>query len=159
MSTTKEQVKEKIKNTIDDRIVVKRFIYYIFDDSTKNALLYQDTSLSQEWTNPDTKELITLKDVAFYYDGIPVYITIKEFNMSVGFDLETHGNDNKTLVMKGYTPYEMEAVLTSQTTNRLFRTIKKLDSPMIIAIFLSWVICILATVLTCTTIFNVMRGV
>lgn len=156
--STKDRVKQYIRENINERIVIKRLIYYIFDDKTRNALLYQDTALQNDWKNPDTNELYTLKDVAMYYDGIPVYIVKKGFNFSIGFDFETHGKDNIKLVEKGYTPDDMEAVLNSQTTNRLFRTIRKLDTSMIIAFILSHILSIVITILVCVLIVHQIYG-
>jgi len=155
---TKERIKQQIKENLSDRIIVKRLIYYIFDSETRNAVLYQDASLENEWDNPDTKELYTLKDVAMYHDGIPVYIIKKGFNFSVGFDFKTNSEKNMKLVEKGYTPEDMSAVLTSQTTNRLFRTIRKLDTSMIFAILFLNVISILVTVIVSMTIVNAVYG-
>jgi len=162
----KQSVMSKLSEFSLDKIEVKRIIYYFFDYDTKNAIMYKDTNLINEWTNPDTNELFTLNDVAMYHDGIPVYILIKGFNMSVGFDLEARksvdSKGNKVrfmdLVIKGYNAGDMEAVLTSQTTNRLFKTIKKLDTSIWIAIVLSWVVCILGTSFIATIIVNAIYG-
>jgi len=142
--------------------VVKRIIFYIFDPETRNAMMYQDTSLQNEWDNPDTNELYTLKDVAMYYDGIPVYIVLKGVNFSVGFNfvgdpyIDENGKEYYLydLVQKGYAPEDMSAVLTSQTTNRLFRTIRKLDNSMILAFILWSFSLVITTVFICTTISN-----
>jgi len=160
---TKERIKQEIKEKFNERIVVKRLIYYIFDYKTRNSVLYQDTTLENEWSNPDTKELYTLKDVAFYYDGIPVYIVLKGINFSVGFDfvgdpyIDKDGKEYYLydLVQKGYSPEDMEAVLTSQTTNRLFRTIRKLDTSMLLAIGFLNILSVVITVLVYQTIIPI----
>lgn len=140
----KNKAKDLIEKAINQNIVVKRLIYYFYDWKTKNAVLYKDTSLQEVWNNEQTEETFSLGEVAFYYEGIPVYFVIRGFNFSVGLDFN---ESNRKLVEKEYTTNDIYAKLQSQYIDRVFKQANKVDSRWIFTIVVLCSLCIACTVI------------
>lgn len=140
----KNKAKDLIEKAINQNIVVKRLIYYFYDWKTKNAVLYKDTSLQEVWNNEQTEETFSLNEVAFYYEGIPVYFVIRDFNISVGLDFF---DDNRKLVEKGYSASDVHAKIQSQYIDRVFKQANKVDTRWIFTIIVLCSLCIACTVI------------
>lgn len=137
--------KEEIENT-KKQVIEKRYIFYFFDRETKNAILYPDYELKENWRNKDTNELFSLGKPAFYFEGLPVYFIIRDFNFSIELDFR---NENQKLVERDYRPIDMDAKLNSQVLNRLLRLVRKMDKTTWIAILLFGVVVSMTTLLCC----------
>ncbi len=136
---------------MDKKIVYKAKVLYFFDSETLNCEVKYLVEITPNLRLKDTQETFKLDTPAYYENGIPIFIILRDFPSSISLSF-MEKEKRKELTEKGYSASEIDAKLTSVYTNHIFR--KSAIEPKIVLIFaLSILLSIVSTVLVCKTIW------
>lgn len=160
---------------IDNAIKYSGYVIYLYDSDNLTGMMKPLTNIPPTLRWKNTSEMFKLDKPALYIDGLPVFLVLRGYPISISFSfiennelvnmLDEKGNkikDNdgkeimvkrKRLTEKGQSSSEIEAQLRSMYVNNVFRK-KMMDSSTWI-IFILWsFLCVLITYIICEIILN-----
>lgn len=115
------------------------YLLYFYDPESLNSKIFPLYRLETTIRLKSTNETFNLSQPAFYLEGRPVFIVLRDYPTSISMEfMETE--KRKSLIEKGYTASEIDAKIHSIYTQRVFRS-KMTD-------LTTWTILILSNVLS-----------
>lgn len=163
------------KMKINDTIKYSGYVIYLFDSDNLTGMMKPLTSIPPTLRWKNTSEMFKLDKPALYIDGLPVFLVLRGYPISISFQfiennemvnmldekgqkvLDKDGKEimikRKRLTEKGQSSSEIEAQLRSMYVNNVFRK-KMMDSTVWIVFVLWSLLCIIITYVVCEIILN-----
>lgn len=127
-----------------------RLIVVFYSRDSKNSYTISDYNVNQNIIIDEG--IYTLKDVAYFNEGIPVYYIILTFNGSIKLEFSQY---NDTLVEKDKTPQDIVNYLESQAIQELYRQKLKLRYSWL---GYSGLLCVITGLIVAIVMYGVLKG-
>jgi len=138
-------VVSKTKETLKTLLSFAGYCLYFYNTKHLNCKLLPLPFIQPTLRIREFSESFVLKEPAFYISGRPVFVCLRGFPVSIKMKLF-----NFLLVNEGYTSDEMDAILNSAFTERVFRAPR-----LSLQIVLLWLMSIITTNLITMMVYSI----
>lgn len=133
------KIKQGKNKLIESAKVIERFgVKYFYSRHNRIGKDYESSSKENIWHHPDTEELFTLKEPAYFTEqGMPVFICIRGCPYSLPF---IFSEKNQALMERDLSSFETKAMIYSQFKQGIFKPRKRIKLESIWTIIASIVV-------------------